>query len=146
VYGDGSTGADGSAFWPQVVFARKSDPAGGVDSTSRKKKRQSPDSARHVQSFAPKKVPLSYNSSGCSAAGPPRVVEPLSSCVAGSWACVAPTATEVGITIFFDACVSTTAPWYMPYGVPGGTVNVALSDEPTVAVAGADTQGQGWFS
>src|SRR5262249_57538321 len=71
VYGDGSTGADGSAFWPQVVFAWKSGPAGGVDSTSRKKKRQSPDSALHVQSFAPKKMPLSYNSSGSSAPRPP---------------------------------------------------------------------------
>ena len=146
VYGDGSTGADGSAFWPQLVFARNSEPAGGAVGTSRKKKRQSPDSDRHVQSFAPKKLPLSYSSSGCAAAGPPNVVEPRSSCVVASWPCVAATATEVGMTIFFDACVSTTAPWYMPYGVPAGTVNVASNEVPAAAVAGALTHDQRWFS
>jgi hypothetical protein len=41
-----------------VVCVRKSDPSAGSAGTSKKKKRQSPDSARHVQSFAPKTEPL----------------------------------------------------------------------------------------
>jgi hypothetical protein len=44
----------------QVVSARNSVPGAGSAGTSRKKKRQSPDSARHVQSLAPKTDPLLY--------------------------------------------------------------------------------------
>ena len=61
-----------------VVRARNSVPSAGSSGTSRKKNRQSPDSARHVQSLAPNTEPLLYSRCACAAATsvPPNSIAP----------------------------------------------------------------------